>query len=108
MGERANPDIIINDALLCLQTLLYLAYLSSERLHLAADGDPKPNIRWSSRVLLRAGARIEGSKGDRDSTGRPPESTDLNPSGLLETERVIKEQAWAGPNPPLPLTHTCS
>ena len=41
----------------------------------------------------RVGRRIEGPKEDRDSTGRPTESTNLDPWGLPETER-----AWAGPS----------
>jgi hypothetical protein len=50
--------------------------------------------------LWRVGGRIEGPKEDRDSTGRPTESTNLDPRGLLETEPPIKERAWTGPRPP--------
>ena len=44
--------------------------------------------------------KIEGPKVDRDSTGRPRESTNLDPWGLPETEPPGKEHAWAGPRPP--------
>jgi hypothetical protein len=39
-------------------------------------------------------------KGLGDFTGRPTESTMLDPWGLPETEPPTKEQAWAGPGPP--------
>jgi hypothetical protein len=55
--------------------------LSSERLYPAADSDryrhPQPNSGWSS--YGRIGGRIAGLKGDRNSTGRPTESTNLDP-----------------------------
>jgi hypothetical protein len=38
-----------------------------------------------------------GPQGDRNSTGRPTESTNLDPWGLSETELPTKELAWAGP-----------
>ena len=41
----------------------------------------------------RVGGKTEGHEEDRDSTGRPTESTNLDPWGLPETER-----AWAGPS----------
>ena len=48
----------------------------------------------------RVGGRIEEPEEDRDSTGRPTESTNLDLWGLPETEPLTKEQAWAGPRPP--------
>jgi hypothetical protein len=37
------------------------------------------------------GGKIEGLRGDRNSTGRPTESTNLNPWELPETELLTKE-----------------
>jgi hypothetical protein len=45
----------------------------------------------------RVGGRIEEPKGDRDSIGRPIESTNLDPWGLSEAKLPIKEHTWAGP-----------
>jgi hypothetical protein len=39
----------------------------------------------------KAGGRMEGPEGDRNSTGRPTESTDVDPAGLSETEPPTKE-----------------
>ena len=44
----------------------------------------------------RVKRRIEGPKEYRDSTGRPTESTNLDPWGLLETEPPTKEHTQAG------------
>ena len=41
----------------------------------------------------RVGGRTEGPEEDRDSTERQPESANLDPWGLQETERSTKEQA---------------
>ena len=38
----------------------------------------------------RVGRRTEGPKGDRDSTGRPTVSTNLDPWGLPDTESQPK------------------
>ena len=48
----------------------------------------------------RVGRMIEGLEEDRDSTGRPTQSTNLNPWGLPETGSPTKEQAQAEPRPP--------
>jgi len=57
----------------------------------------------------RAERRIEEPEEDRDSTGRPTESTNLDPWGLPETQSPIKDRAWAGPKCPLqPRLHICS
>jgi hypothetical protein len=50
----------------------------------AADSDkcrdPQPNRGWSLGTLIgRVGGRAEGPKGDRNSTGKPKESTNLDP-----------------------------
>jgi hypothetical protein len=56
-----------------------------------------PNIRWSlEEPSGRVRGRIEESRGDKDSTRRPAESTGLDPWGLPEAEPPTKEQAWAG------------
>jgi len=51
-----------------------LAYLSSERLHTAADQircrDPKPNIREFRESCGRAEGRIDGPGRDSNFTGR--------------------------------------
>jgi hypothetical protein len=47
----------------------------------------------------RIGKRIAGPKGDRNSTERPMESTNLDPWGS-ESEPPIKEHTRAGPRPP--------
>jgi len=72
--------------------------LSSERLDSAANGkrrrDSYPNIRWSSESLMKeVEERSRGPKRwkDGDFTGRPPESTNLDPWGLPETESPTKE-----------------
>ena len=44
--------------------------------------------------------RIDSPEGDRNSTGRPTESTNLDPWGLSETEPPTKEHTQAGPSPP--------
>ena len=44
-----------------------------------------------------------GQKWDRNSTGRPTESTNLDSSGFQESLPPIKEHTWAGPaRPPHP------
>jgi hypothetical protein len=43
-----------------------------------------------------SGARTEGPKENKDSTGRPTESTNLNPWWFPETEPPTKEQTWTG------------
>jgi hypothetical protein len=55
----------------------------------------------------RAGKRIEGPSGDKNSTRRPTESTNLDPWELPETESATKGHTWARPRPPSPL-HICS
>jgi len=42
---------------------------------------------------------IEGPEGDRNSTGRPRESTDLHPWEPSETEPPTREHTWAGLRP---------
>ena len=49
--------------------------------------------------------RIEGPKGDRNPTGRQPESTNLVPWGISETEPQTKKCTWAELDLP-PHTHT--
>jgi hypothetical protein len=43
--------------------------------------------------------RIENPEGDRNSTGRPTKSTNLDPWGLSETEPSTKEHIQTGPMP---------
>jgi hypothetical protein len=43
------------------------------------------------------GGRIESPEGDRKSTGRPTESTNLNSWGISETQPTTKELTQAGP-----------
>ena len=43
---------------------------------------------------------IEGAGGDRDSTRRPTESTNLGPWRFTETEPPTKEYAGTGLGPP--------
>jgi hypothetical protein len=45
----------------------------------------------------RVGERIEGPRGERDSTRRPSESTNLNHCELSETEPQTKKSTQAGP-----------
>jgi hypothetical protein len=47
----------------------------------------------------RVGGRVEGPGGDRDSTGRSTESTNLGPWELSETEPPTKEHTQTGPRP---------
>jgi hypothetical protein len=51
---------------------------------------PKMELGESYRKLER---RIEGLEEDRDSTGRPTVSTNLEKWGLPETESPLKKQA---------------
>jgi hypothetical protein len=46
------------------------------------------------------GRRFAGPTGDRNSTGRPTESTILDSSGLSETGSPTKEHTWGGPGSP--------
>ena len=46
------------------------------------------------------GRRIAGPEGDENSTGRPIESTNLDPWKLSETEPPTKEHTLAGMRPP--------
>lgn len=48
----------------------------------------------------RVEGRVEGPRGDRDSTKRPTESTNLDLWGLPKTEPPTKEHIWAGPRSP--------
>ena len=48
----------------------------------------------------RIGGRIAGPEGDKNSTGRPSESTYLDPWGSQETEPPTEEHTWAEPRPP--------
>jgi len=43
----------------------------------------------------RVRGRIEGPKGDRNSTEKPTESTHLNPWEFPETEPPTKKHTWA-------------
>jgi hypothetical protein len=45
----------------------------------------------SGNLVEELEVRIEGPKEDSDSTGRPTESTNLDPWGLSETELPTKE-----------------
>jgi hypothetical protein len=47
----------------------------------------------------RVGGRIVGPEGDRNTTGRPTESTNLDPWELSEIEPTSKEHTWAEPRP---------
>ena len=50
----------------------------------------------------KVGGRIKDPEGNRNSTGRPTESTNLDPWGLSETEPPTKEAGpQAGPRPPV-------
>ena len=49
----------------------------------------------------RVVGRIEGLGGDKDSTRRPTESTNLDPWGLPETEPPTKELTWSELRPPV-------
>lgn len=51
----------------------------------------------------RKGGRTAGPKGDRNSTERQTEPTNLDHWGISESETPIKEQTQAAPRPP----HTC-
>jgi hypothetical protein len=58
--------------------------MSSDRLQSAAESDryrhPQPNSRWSLDTLMeKIGERTSDPKGDRNSIGRPTESTNLDP-----------------------------
>jgi hypothetical protein len=59
--------------------------LSSERLHSAADSHgyrhPLPRCGLSLDTYGRIGRRIVGPKKNRNSTGTPKESTNLDPWG---------------------------
>jgi hypothetical protein len=48
---------------------------------------------------MEAGGRIEDGEGNRDSTGKPTDSTNLDPWQLSETEPLAKELIWAGVRP---------
>ena len=76
--------------------------LSSERLHPAVDSDiyrhPQPNSGWSLGTLdRRTEGRIEGPEGDRNSTRRPTESTNLDPWG---SQSLKHQPNTAGPRAP--------
>lgn len=47
----------------------------------------------------RLGGTLKGTDEERDSTGRPTESTNLDSEGLPETESPSKKQTWARPRP---------
>ena len=58
-------------------------------LHLTTtDRVPQSNIGWSSGPLIsiRVGERIQGPEGDRDNTGRPTRSTNLDHWELPRTD----------------------
>ena len=81
-----------------------LAWLSSERLHLAADPDrckhPQPNSVWSLDTYGRIGGSIAAPKGIRTSwEDQKTEATNLDPLDS-ETGPPTKEHAWTGPRPP--------
>ena len=48
----------------------------------------------------RVRARIEGTEGDGNPTGRPTESINLTLWELPETEPLTKEHTWTGPRSP--------
>jgi len=48
----------------------------------------------------RVGGRVKSPEEGRDSTGRPTDSTNLDPWELSETEPPIKEHTQSGPRPP--------
>jgi hypothetical protein len=52
--------------------------------------------------------RIKGLKGDRNSTVRPTESTNLDPYGFSETEPLTKEHAQTGPRITTCIEEMCS
>lgn len=52
------------------------------------------------RLLGGVWGRIEGPEGDRNATGRPTVSTNLDPWELSETELPTKEPIGAGPGLP--------
>jgi hypothetical protein len=47
----------------------------------------------------RIRGRISGPKGDRNSTGRPTESTNLDLWQISQSESPAEEHTWAGPRP---------
>jgi hypothetical protein len=57
----------------------------------------------SSEILMGVKGRIEVPEGDRNSIGKPTESTLLNPCRLLKTEPPTKEYTLFVPR----LLHTC-
>jgi hypothetical protein len=58
-----------------------LAWLSSERLHPAADQTQSQTVDGACGLLWKTRRKIEGPRRDRNSTGRPAESTNLDPPG---------------------------
>lgn len=53
--------------------------------------------------------KIGGPEGDRNTTGRPTESTIVVPWGLLlETEPLTKKHTWIGPRGPAHMKQICS
>jgi hypothetical protein len=63
---------------------------------------PQGNSGWSLTTLRKARGRIEGSSRDRNSTGRPIESTNLGPGplGLSENEPPTRQHMWTPTQPP--------
>ena len=51
-------------------------------------------------LVEELGKILRDLKGDRVSTRRPTESTNLDPWGLPDTEELIIEQALTGPRTP--------
>ena len=58
------------------------------------------NSRWSSWALIEEQKKGFQPEGDRNSTGRPTQSTNLDPWRVSGTELPTKKHTWTGPRPP--------
>ena len=106
-GQAPVPDTI-NDSLLCLQigTWHNCPLRGSTQQWTKIDADTNSQILDRGQELLwKSWGRIEGPEGDRNSTGRKTQQTNLDPQELSKTEPLTKELPWAGPSPPDPI-HT--
>ena len=78
------------------------AWLSFERFHPAALHSQTLDGAWG--LLWKSWGRTKSPVGDRNSTGRPTESTNQEPWELSETEPPTKKHTQTGPS----LAHTHS
>jgi hypothetical protein len=58
------------------------------------------NSRWSSWALIEEQKKGFQPEGDRNSTGRPTQSINLDPWRVSGTELPTKKHTWTGPRPP--------